>query len=243
MIPLRNILPLLLFCLAAAGSVFLFCSTFISSSAPPPRKEYDLELRYVLNLSREKTSAPAELPEPRNTGKYTEIPEKYRPIILRESRKHNIPPEIIAGIITRESDFDPKAQAPDGGRGLMQLMPAVCKERNCPDPFDPESNIRAGCAHLAALRSSFASVPQKSEQLKFAIAAYNCGAGHVMDARILARRLKLDPDRWEQNVEESIKFLKFRSFYKTLRHGYCNGTLTADYVNGVLALSEKFVQK
>jgi membrane-bound lytic murein transglycosylase F len=90
------------------------------------------------------------------------------------------------------------------------------------------------------LQGYLSDITDRREQLKFAIAAYNGGAGHIADARRLARKLKLDPGRWEGNVEEAVKFLKFRSFHKFSRYGYCNGTLVANYTNSVLALAERF---
>ena len=227
-----------LFLAAAAGAaaVLLECSGVRIRYAP--RKEYELELRYVFNLplpdlprAQEKKSA--------GTA-FSRIPAPFRELICRAGEKYEIPPEIIAGIIARESNFDPRSVSSDGGRGLMQLMPAVCRERKCADPFDPGANIEAGTAHLAALRKGFSDITDRREQLKFAIAAYNGGAGHIADARRLARKLELDPGRWEGNVEEAVKFLKFRSFHKFSRYGYCNGTLVANYTNSVLALAERF---
>ena len=206
--------------------------------AAPPRKEYDLELRYAMNLP---LPVKSETPSV-ETSNHTEIPEQYLKPITENARKYGFTPALIAGIIARESNFDPKTVSPDGGRGLMQIMPEVCRERKCRDPFDPEENIRAGTAHLRALRDFFSSSPDPQERILFALAAYNGGAGHVIDARNIARRFKLDPDRWYGNVEEAIQFLKFRSFYKSSRHGYCNAGIVVDYVRSVKALEERFAQ-
>ena len=238
MTKLCRILQIFLFLAAVAGATGVFLKISGVRIRYAPRKEYDLELRYVINLPLPETLRNRE--EKAEKKPFDRIPQKFRELICRKGNQYGIPPEIIAGIIARESHFDPRCLSPDGGRGLMQLMPAVCRAHKCADPFDPESNIEAGTAHLAALKKSFSHVSDPQEQLKFAIAAYNGGAGHIADARALARKLDLDPGRWEGNVEESVKFLKFRSFYKSSRHGYCNGTLVANYTNSVLALAERF---
>ena len=86
----------------------------------------------------------------------------------------------------------------------------------------------------------FSNIPDPEERCLFALAAYNGGAGHVIDARNIARRFKLDPDRWTGNVEESIQFLKFRSFYNSSKHGYCNADIIVNYVRSVQGLAERF---
>lgn len=54
--------------------------------------------------------------------------------IVTNSKKENIPPELVVGIIEVESTFDPKATGPKTkhgrARGLMQVMPMWAKEFN-----------------------------------------------------------------------------------------------------------------
>ncbi|MBQ7694873.1 MAG: transglycosylase SLT domain-containing protein [Lentisphaeria bacterium] len=239
----------LLLLVSVAGAAGTVCSVFRQESPAPTRQEFELKLRYALNLP---------LPEPEvgtdvSEGSLRKGGHGHR-LISREARKHGVAPElifraakkygldpaVIAGLIERESDFDPRAAAADGGRGLMQLMPEVCRERNCRDPFDPAANIEAGTAHLADLYGALESIPDPEERISFALAAYNGGLGHVFDARQVARELQLDPDRWEGNVEEAIQFLKFRSFYTRFRHGKCNADIVVNYVRSVRALADTF---
>jgi membrane-bound lytic murein transglycosylase F len=234
--PFPVICRTLLFLPALAGTSAVLVHIFFPPSFFAHRKEYDLELRFAM-------MPPLTEPPREKESTLAAVPEQFRTLIAEKAAKHRLPPELIAGIIARESNFDPRCLSPDGGKGLMQLMPSVCREQNCADPFDPESNVESGTAHLAALRDQFSAVPDPAERIKFALAAYNGGAGHVLDARLLARKLKLDPDKWQGNVEEAIQFLKFRSFWKTARHGYCNADIVVNYVNSVLALAERFKNK
>ena len=228
------ILRSLLFALAAAGAAAVLMHIFHVPTSAAPRREYELELRFALSPLSGESATRQKKPE-----KHTAIPEQFRELIVEKSEKYQLPPELVAGIIARESGFDPRSTAPDGGKGLMQLMPSVCREYRCADPFDPGSNVETGCAHLAGLRDHFSSLPGE-ERIKFALASYNGGLGHVIDARDLARKLKLDPDKWQGNVEEAIQFLKFKSFWKSARHGYCNADVVVNYVNSVLALAERY---
>ena len=79
--------------------------------------------------------------------------------------------------------------------GLTQLMFPTAWGYGCRDPqqlYDPDYNIRLGCAHLAALRShaQLASLPE-------ALAAYNGGNGGAADYR---RGLDSAPVRYSRNV-------------------------------------------
>ena len=238
-------LRILLLLAAVAGAAGTVCAVFRPEPSAPTRQEFDLKLRFVLNLPPPEPDTPAVSPRKgghgdrlisREARKHGLEPE----LIFRAAKKYGLDPAVIAGLIERESDFYPRAAAADGGRGLMQLMPEVCRERNCRDPFDPAANIEAGTAHLADLYGALESVPDPEERLSFALAAYNGGLGHVFDARQVARELQLDPNRWEGNVEEAIQFLKFRSFYTRFRHGKCNADIIVNYVRSVRALADTF---
>jgi hypothetical protein len=80
--------------------------------------------------------------------------------------KYDIDPNLIFAIIEKKSKFNPKMISVAGGRGLMQLTPAVwkqysgsactahmntriCKKNDC--IYDPEANIRTGTRYLRAL--------------------------------------------------------------------------------------------
>ena len=238
-------LRILLLLVSVAGAAWTVCRVFRQEFPAPTRQEFDLKLRYVLNLPQPEPEAEPGALSGGSRGSRLISREARKHgldpgLIFRAAKKYNFSPALIAGLIERESDFDPRAAAADGGRGLMQLMPEVCRERNCRNPFDPAANIEAGTAHLADLYGALESVPDPEERISFALAAYNGGLGHVFDARQAARELQLDPDRWEGNVEEAIQFLKFRSFYTRFRHGKCNADIIVNYVRSVRALADTF---
>ena len=238
----------LLLLAAVAGAAGTVCSVFRQESPAPTRQEFDLKLRYVFNFSQPEPETERKTSSGASRGGHGSrlISREARKhgldpkLIFRAAKKYGLAPAVIAGLIERESDFDPRAAAADGGRGLMQLMPDVCRERRCRNPFGPAANIEAGTAHLAGLYGALESVPDPEERISFALAAYNGGLGHVFDARQVARELRLDPDRWEGNVEEAIQFLKFPSFYSRFRHGRCNADIVVNYVRSVRALADTF---
>jgi membrane-bound lytic murein transglycosylase F len=65
------------------------------------------------------------------------------------------------------------------------------------------------------------------------LAAYNCGPGHVIDGRRLAKDMKLDPNKWFKNVEKAMMELMKPAVAKHARHGYFRATETVAYVSEI----------
>jgi soluble lytic murein transglycosylase-like protein len=96
-------------------------------------------------------------------------------LIAAAARRHGLPPEFVASVVSAESDFRPGAVSPKGAMGLMQLMPATAREYGA-DPRDPRQNVEAGTQYLRDLLIKY----QKDEhQVSRALAAYNAGPGTV----------------------------------------------------------------
>ncbi|HEX6600882.1 MAG TPA: transglycosylase SLT domain-containing protein [Gemmatimonadaceae bacterium] len=109
------------------------------------------------------------------------FPVVHEDALREESRRHDLDPALVAGLIRQESSFNPRAVSAVGARGLMQLMPsvgaAVAKSMNYPmwNPallFDPDVSLELGTAHLA-------SSLKRGVPTAHALAAYNAGASRV----------------------------------------------------------------
>jgi membrane-bound lytic murein transglycosylase F len=68
--------------------------------------------------------------------------------------------------------------------------------------------------------------------LKFALAAYNMGIGHLHDARILAKRLGLNHNTWS-DLKQVLPLLSQKKYYKNLQYGYARGEEPLRYVEAV----------
>ena len=108
--------------------------------------------------------------------------EEYRPLpaaiayndaIAEAAALYELDPNLIRAIIRAESSFNPFAVSSAGAQGLMQLMPAVAKELNVLDPFDPRQNIFGGARYLRWL------LDRNHGNLDLAVASYNAGPGAV----------------------------------------------------------------
>jgi soluble lytic murein transglycosylase-like protein len=96
-------------------------------------------------------------------------------LINAAARRHGLPPEFVASVVSAESDFRPGAVSPKGAIGLMQLMPATAREYGA-DPRDPRQNVEAGTQYLRDLLFKYQN---NDHQVSRALAAYNAGPGAV----------------------------------------------------------------
>jgi membrane-bound lytic murein transglycosylase F len=69
--------------------------------------------------------------------------------------------------------------------------------------------------------------------MRFALAAYNAGKGHVDDARRLAAELGLDPNKWFGHTEKAMLLLQESKFSKRARYGYVRGEEPVKYVSEI----------
>ncbi len=158
-------------------------------------------------------------------------------LIRKESKEKGWDWRLVTALIYKESSFDPLATSFAGAMGLMQLMPETAEELGVEDIFDPGQNIRGGVALLTWLDSQFkAEIADDSERLKFVLASYNVGLGHVKDAQRLAEKFGKDPLIWDDHVDYYLLNKSEVKFFsdEVVRWGYCNGKEPYDFVKSVL---------
>lgn len=100
---------------------------------------------------------------------------KYQNEILAASKKYNIPPEIITGVISRETNGQNILGDGGHGHGLMQIDDRFHGDflRSHQNGLDPASNIDYGTSLLRQNLDHFGGDYGK------ALAAYNAGIGGV----------------------------------------------------------------
>lgn len=154
---------------------------------------------------------------------------------------------LLAAQAYQESSFDPQAVSYMGALGLMQLMPGTARQVgvSSSEVFNPNSNVRGAAKLIAQLNSHYASIKNAEERISFILAAYNAGAGHVDDARALARKYGRNPDVWLGNVDAFVLKMSSSAYYNQpeVAHGYFRGRETYNYVNSIRARWSLYKQK
>ena len=145
---------------------------------------------------------------------------------------------LIAAQCYQESGFDANAVSWAGACGLMQLMPATAESVGLPEDkiYSPNENIAAGARYLKRLASNLSDIQSAAERIKFTLACYNAGPGHIADARALARKHGRNDAVWD-NVAPYVLGLSQPRFYRdpVVRHGYMIGAETVNYVASVVS--------
>ena len=128
------------------------------------------------------------------------IISSYDSYFIRHSRGIGWDWRLMAAQCYQESGFDPQAVSWAGARGLMQIMPETAAHLDLPahEVHQPEKNIGAAARYLRELEQKFRDVPGRLERIRFVLAAYNGGSGHVRDAMALARKHGKNPHSWKE---------------------------------------------
>jgi membrane-bound lytic murein transglycosylase F len=79
-------------------------------------------------------------------------------------------------------------------------------------------------------------VEDSNERLKFVLAAYNVGIGHVLDAMKLAEKYGMNPTIWNDNVDFFLLHKSDPKYYNdpVVEFGYCRGEEPYQYVREIL---------
>ncbi len=151
--------------------------------------------------------------------------------------------KLLAAVAFKESRFDTSALNNSGASGLMQMMPRTAASMGVGDSSGVDDHIRGAARYLSELDTLWrGSVPNVDQRLKFVLASYNAGPGHIKDAQRLAEELGVDPHRWDGCVERVVPLLIMPRCAERpcVKNGYLRGSETFWYVRDVIAAFAQF---
>lgn len=154
---------------------------------------------------------------------------------------------LLASLAYTESNFDTTAVSWAGAKGLMQLMPRTARAMGVPagKEQNPEESVKAAVKYIAATSRSFSKIDTPEERVKFVLAAYNAGIGHIFDAMALAEKYGKDKYVWDNHVAEYILLKSNEEYFNdpVCRNGYFRGVETFNFVREVTGRSEVYKKK
>jgi len=130
--------------------------------------------------------------------KVAERIKKYAGYMYDAAEEWSIDPDILAGLVTTESNWRPTAHSHVGAMGMTQVMPSTAKKRSeqtgIPNnPWDPKTNLRLGAAGIATYVDRWGSYDH-------ALASYFAGSGNVAIYR--------ETDQWPEHVIRYVNAVK-----------------------------------
>ncbi len=158
---------------------------------------------------------------------------RYESAFKMEADKYDIDWRLLAAMSYQESQWNPKAISPTGVRGLMMLTKITAEELGVEDRLDPFESIRGGAEYFRKLLDRFPEGIADDDRNWQALAAYNAGWGHLLDARTFARRAGEDPNDWYV-VKQYLPKLQHKRWYSKSKYGYApGGRQSLEYVKNI----------
>ncbi|MDR3093460.1 MAG: transglycosylase SLT domain-containing protein [Bacteroidales bacterium] len=167
----------------------------------------------------------------------TMIISPYDDLFRKYSSEINWDWRLLASLVYQESNFKENSRSRSGAYGLMQMMPATMKNYGVDTTATPEKHIAAGVKYIKYLDEIMSRyVPDENERVKFVLASYNIGPGHVLDAYRIARKVGKQSGVWENNVDSCLLRKREPQYYQLpeVRHGKCHGQETFAFVTKVM---------
>ena len=162
----------------------------------------------------------------------TRLPE-YTEVIQKAAKKYGFDWRLIGAMVYQESHFNPDAISFTGVKGIMQLTKDTAKELGVGDRTDPVQSIMGGVKYLRMLYDRYEDV-QDPDRLLIALASYNVGRGHILDAQGIAKEKNMNPNSWA-DLAKILPLLRNPKYYEKTQYGYCRGTEPVRYVKRILS--------
>ncbi len=174
-----------------------------------------------------------------NTGKIS----PYDDEIQKYSEQLHWDWRLLASLIYQESNFNPAARSAAGAYGLMQITNATAHRYGFDSAMTASQNLKVGVMLLKWLDNKMSRiVKNKNERVKFVLAAYNVGLGHIIDAQLLTKKHGKDMTKWD-NVKVFLLKKSKPEYYNdpVVKFGYCGGKQTVNYVGQILARYKHYI--
>lgn len=146
--------------------------------------------------------------------------------------KTGMPADLLAALAYQESHWNPNAVSPTGVRGIMMLTQATAEELGVENRTDAVQAIDGGARYLADRHQRLPDSIPEPDRTYLALASYNIGRGHLLDARELARELGKNPDSWA-DMREVLPLKADERYYPSTRYGYARGYEPVHYVQRI----------
>ncbi|MHA6197012.1 membrane-bound lytic murein transglycosylase MltF [Pseudomonas wadenswilerensis] len=139
---------------------------------------------------------------------------------------------LLAAIGYQESMWQAEVTSKTGVRGLMMLTQRTAQAMGVSNRLDPVQSIRGGAKYFMHVKEELDDSIKEPDRTWFALAAYNVGGGHLDDARKMAEREGLNPNKW-LDVKKMLPRLSQKKYYSKTKYGYARGGEPVHFVANI----------
>ena len=157
---------------------------------------------------------------------------KYEKHFRAYAKEEKVDWRLLAAIGYQESLWQPAVTSKTGVRGLMMLTQNTAQAMGVSNRLDAKQSIMGGAKYLAKIKDELDDSIAEPDRTWFALAAYNVGTGHLEDARTLAKREGLNPNKW-LDVKKMLPRLSQKQWYSKTRYGYARGGEPVHFVANI----------
>jgi len=148
------------------------------------------------------------------------------------AKKEKVDWRLLAAIGYQESMWQAGVTSKTGVRGLMMLTQNTAQAMGVSNRLDPVQSIKGGAKYFAYVKDQLDESIAEPDRTWFALAAYNVGGGHLDDARKLAEKEGLNPNKW-LDVKKILPRLAQKQWYSKTRYGYARGGEPVHFVANI----------
>ncbi len=165
----------------------------------------------------------------------------YRSMFQQSGERYDIDWRLLAAISYQESYWNPQAMSPTGVEGMMMLTDATAGQLGVSDRLDAAQSIEGGARYLRSMIDRLPDSITEPDRTWMALAAYNVGYQHLMDARALTVRQHGNPDKWNA-VKQRLPLLAKPQYYQQTSAGYARGWEPVEFVGRIRRYFEILVK-
>ena len=165
----------------------------------------------------------------------TAIEERYEelaPYFKEAELESGLDDLLLAAAGYQESHWREDAKSHTGVRGIMMLTKVTAAEVGIDDRTDARDSILGGARYLVKVEQKIPDRIPEPDRFWLAMAGYNIGFGHLEDARKLAQRAGLNPDKWS-DVAKHLPRLEDKKVAAKTTYGEARGSEAVTYVSNI----------
>ncbi|MEQ1639046.1 MAG: membrane-bound lytic murein transglycosylase MltF [Methylococcales bacterium] len=157
---------------------------------------------------------------------------RYQALFKKAAEQHQLDWRLLAAIAYQESHWQADISSGTGVKGVMMVTQDTADLVGIDNRDNAKQSIMGGTQFLKHRIDQITPEIPEPDRTWFAIAAYNVGAGHLEDARILTLKQKGNPDKWLE-VKKRLPLLRNQKWFKQTKLGFARGDEPVVYVENI----------